>query len=57
MRPATHDFDVVTDAPRGAQAPRRRLPDPAEQPPPLSPPQERAVPLPRQETERVRAAE
>ena len=29
MKPATHDFDVITDAP----APRRRQPQPTEQPP------------------------
>jgi hypothetical protein len=29
MMPATHDFDVITDAP----APRRRKPEPAEQAP------------------------
>ncbi|HKP27295.1 MAG TPA: hypothetical protein VJV39_25730 [Dongiaceae bacterium] len=29
MKPITYDFDVITDAP----APKRRAPEPAEQPP------------------------
>jgi len=53
MRPALHDFDVITDVP----APRRRLPEPAEQAPPPRTPAEHAAPMPEQEAERVRAAE
>jgi hypothetical protein len=30
MKPVTYDFDVITDAPRVAQSPKRRPPEPAE---------------------------
>lgn len=30
MKPVTYDFDVITDAPRIAQSPRRRAPESAE---------------------------
>ncbi len=45
MRPAPHDFDVVTDDPRIEQRPQRRAPEPAE-----------AAPQPDPEAERRRAA-
>jgi hypothetical protein len=53
LRPALHDFDVITDVP----APQRRLPEPAEQAPPPGTVAEHAAPVPVQEAERVRAAE
>jgi hypothetical protein len=30
MNPVTYDFDVITDAPRIVQSPKRRMPEPAE---------------------------
>jgi hypothetical protein len=33
MKPMTYDFDVITDAPRIAQSPKRHMPDAAEQAP------------------------
>jgi hypothetical protein len=67
MKPVTYDFDVITDTP----APKRRLPEPAEQAPQpdaeeerssgqrFAPPEDRirAAPPEQQKREKVRAAE
>ena len=59
MKPVTYDFDVITDAPRIAQSPRRRPPQPAEPAPPADAEGERrqAAPPERDEPGAVRAAE
>ena len=57
MKPATHDFDVITDAPRIAEQPKRRLvPEGAEKAPQPDAERRGAVP-PEREGEKVRAAE
>lgn len=55
MKPVTYDFDVITDAP----APKRRAPEPAEQPPQADAEAGRrhAAPPERDERAKVRAAE
>jgi hypothetical protein len=50
MKPATHDFDVITDAP----APVRRPPQPAEQPPQADAEEEARRGAPLEETEHVK---
>ena len=55
MKPATHDFDVITDAP----APRRRLPQSTEQPAQPDAEEEarrRGAPLDETEHAKIRAA-
>ena len=59
MKPVTYDFDVITDAPRVAQSPRRRAPEPA-QPTPQADAEggrRRAAPPEQDERGKVRAAE
>ena len=59
MQPVTYDFDVITDAPRIAQSPKRRAPQPAEPAPQADAEEERrtASPPEQDEREKVRAAE
>ena len=59
MKPVTYDFDVITDAPRIAQSPRRRPPDAAEPAPAADAEGERRQAAPPEQHERgkVRAAE
>ena len=59
MKPVTYDFDVITDAPRIAQSPCRRVPDAAEQAPQADAEGERksAAPPERNEFAAARAAE
>lgn len=59
MQPVTYDFDVITDAPRVAQSPKRRAPEPAEPAPQTDAEGERrqAVPPEQDERGKVRAAE
>lgn len=59
MQPVTYDFDVITDAPRVAQSPRNRAPEPAEPAPQADAEGERrrAAPPERDEHAAVRAAE
>jgi len=59
MKPVTYDFDVITDAPRIAQSPRRRAPQPAEPAPHADAEGERRQAAPPEGDERgkVRAAE
>ena len=54
MKPATHDFDVITDAP----APQRRPPQRTEQPPqPDAEEERRRAALTQVDREEIRAAE
>ena len=60
MKPVTYDFDVITDAPRIAQSPRRRPPEPAQPAPQADAEEERrrAAEAPAQEPRpSVQAAE
>ena len=59
MKPVTYDFDVITDAPRIAQSPKRRAPDAAEQSPQADAEDERkrAEALGQESRPRVQAAE
>jgi len=59
MNPVTYDFDVITDAPRIAQSPKRRPPERAEPAPDADAEGERkqAAPPERDERGKVRAAE
>ena len=53
MKPVTHDFDVITDAP----APQRRPPEPAEPAPQPDPQRRAAAPPERHAPETAQAAE
>jgi hypothetical protein len=53
MRPASHDFDVITDAP----APQRRAPQRTEQPPQADADEERRRAALQEHGEKIRAAE
>jgi hypothetical protein len=60
MKPALHDFDVITDSPRIVPSPQRRLPQPAEQAPQPDAQEEerrRAAVLEPEAQGKVRAAE
>lgn len=59
MQPVTYDFDVITDAPRIAQSPKRRMPDAAEPAPQADAEGERksAAPPESEACEKMRAAE
>lgn len=60
MQPVTYDFDVITDAPRVAQSPKSRPPEPAEPAPQVGAEQKRrrgAETLTQQPRPNVQAAE
>jgi len=58
MKPVTHDFDVITDAPRIQERPQRRAPERTEQAPqPAAGQEQGAAPPERDEREKARAAE
>ena len=57
MKPITYDFDVVTDAPRIAQSPKRRAPEPAEKSPQAEAEGERRGAAPPEPRPSVQAAE
>jgi|RhiMethySRZTD1v2_1073278.scaffolds.fasta_scaffold4294494_1 hypothetical protein len=57
MKPITYDFDVVTDAPRIAQSPKRRAPEPAEKSPQAEAEGERRGAAPPESRPSVQAAE
>jgi hypothetical protein len=59
MKPVIYDFDVITDATRIAQSPKRRAPEPAEPAPQADADGARtgAAPPEQDERSKVRAAE